>query len=147
MDRDRTRAQIEQMEGREHLAYPDPVTKAEPWTIGVGHTGPEVCRGLMWTDAQIDRQFDKDLDNAIAGVALREPWAMSMADARVAVLVNMAFQMGIFGLGKFVHMLSAAQNQDWQQAHDQMLDSTWARQTSERAQTLATQMLTGEWQS
>jgi lysozyme len=31
------------------------------WTIAWGHTGPEVVDGLVWTQAQCDQQFSKDL--------------------------------------------------------------------------------------
>lgn len=43
-------------------AYPDPATGGEPWTIGWGHTGPEVKKGLRWTQAQADAQLLKDLE-------------------------------------------------------------------------------------
>ena len=38
------------------------------WTIGWGHTGPEVVEGLVWTQEQADAQFAKDLiwaENAV----------------------------------------------------------------------------------
>lgn len=43
-------------------AYPDPGSKdGKPWTIGWGHTGPEVVRGLKWTQRQADDAFLHDL--------------------------------------------------------------------------------------
>lgn len=42
-------------------AYPDAKTGGAPWTIGWGHTGPEVKPGLMWTMAQADAAFISDL--------------------------------------------------------------------------------------
>jgi lysozyme len=42
-------------------AYPDPATGGAPWTIGWGHTGPEVVRGLVWTQAKADAQLLTDL--------------------------------------------------------------------------------------
>ncbi|MDX7778305.1 lysozyme [Aeromonas hydrophila] len=43
-------------------AYPDPGSKnGEPWTIGWGHTGPEVKRGLVWTQQQADDTFLVDI--------------------------------------------------------------------------------------
>lgn len=45
------------------VAYPDPGSKdGKPWTIGWGHTGPEVVKGLKWTQAQADAAFVQDLD-------------------------------------------------------------------------------------
>jgi len=42
-------------------AYPDPATGGAPWTIGWGHTGPEVIPGLVWTQAKADAQLLADL--------------------------------------------------------------------------------------
>lgn len=43
-------------------AYPDPGSKdGKPWTIGYGHTGPEVVKGLKWTQRQADEAFAHDL--------------------------------------------------------------------------------------
>jgi lysozyme len=43
-------------------AYPDPGSKdGTPWTIGWGHTGPEVVKGLKWTQRQSDDAFLHDL--------------------------------------------------------------------------------------
>ena len=52
---------------------------------------------------------------------------------RRAVLLSMAYQMGVDGLMKFKNMWAAINRQDWDDAADQMLDSKWARQTPERA--------------
>ena len=42
-------------------AYPDPATGGLPWTIGWGHTGPEVKPGLVWTQEQADAAFAERL--------------------------------------------------------------------------------------
>ena len=40
------------------IAYPDPGSHdGHPWTIGWGHTGPEVRKGLVWTKEQADAAF------------------------------------------------------------------------------------------
>jgi lysozyme len=42
-------------------AYPDPGSKdGHPWTIGWGHTGPEVVKGLVWTQQKADDTLIKD---------------------------------------------------------------------------------------
>jgi len=48
-------------EGKRNKAYKD--TKGI-WTIGVGHTGPEVKEGLVWTDAQVMEALAKDITTA-----------------------------------------------------------------------------------
>jgi lysozyme len=35
------------------------------WTIGWGHTGPEVCEGLTWTQEQADAQLLADLQRFV----------------------------------------------------------------------------------
>lgn len=50
------------------VAYPDPGTGAAPWTIGWGHTGPEVHPGLVWTQAQADAQLLTDMAKSEANV-------------------------------------------------------------------------------
>ena len=42
-------------------AYPDPASGGAPWTIGWGHTGPEVVLGLTWTKDQAAGQLVSDL--------------------------------------------------------------------------------------
>lgn len=60
------RALLEDREGRHNNAYRD---SEGIWTIGVGHTGPEVHDGLHWTNAQIDEAFEKDLGWVEAALA------------------------------------------------------------------------------
>lgn len=55
----------------------------------------------------------------------------------VDILVEMAFQLGIFGLKKFSNMLGALRSTDYKRAADEMLDSLWAKQTPRRAQELS----------
>ena len=38
-------------------AYPDPGSGGDPWTIGWGTTGPDVKRGVVWTQQQCDDRF------------------------------------------------------------------------------------------
>lgn len=68
------------------------------------------------------------------------------SDVRRAVLINMAFQLGVGGLLKFEKMLSAYLDGYYELAAKEMLDSKWAVQTPNRAKELADQMRTGEWQ-
>lgn len=81
-------------EGREREAYPDPASpraiarrkglptlglSGAPWTIGTGHTGPEVCEGLVWTDAQIDAaeaadllRFERDVETLVGAHPIKQ---------------------------------------------------------------------------
>ena len=53
------------------------------------------------------------------------------------VLVNMSYQMGVNGVSKFRKMITNMKDENWSKAADEMLDSLWARQTSNRANRLA----------
>jgi lysozyme len=79
---------IEQWEGRELEAYPDPATGGEPWTIGVGHTGG-VKKGDTITEAECDALFDEDLEehdiNPLLGDA---PTSQDQFDAMTALAFN-----------------------------------------------------------
>ncbi len=50
-------------------AYPDPGSiDGKPWTIGWGSTGPDVVRGTIWTQAQCDARFDRDVQRFVKEV-------------------------------------------------------------------------------
>lgn len=72
-------------------AYPDPGTGGDPWTIGWGSTGPDIKRGLVWTQAQCDERFDRhvqefvrDVNTALAGA----PATQNQFDALVSFHYN-----------------------------------------------------------
>lgn len=140
---------IRRDEGLRLEAYPDPLTGAEPWTIGYGHTGPEVHRGLVWTPAEAETALIADIAHACELLDEHLPWWRRLCDGRQDVLVNMAFNMGwlspdgAHGLGTFRQTLEAIRKGRWEDAHDGMLMSAWARQVGARARRLATQMLIG----
>ena len=137
--------QIAAFEGCRLTAYPDPLTHADPWTIGYGHTGPDVYPGVVWTQQQADDQLAADVNRCTGQVLSALPWAAGLNDARQAVLIGMAFQLGLGGLVAFHNTLSAVQAGNWALASLGMQNSVWARQTPERASVLSQQMLTGEW--
>jgi lysozyme len=144
MIRENLKAMLEVDEGREPHSYPDPLTSGDPWTIGVGHTGPEVHPGLVWTDEQIDAALASDMQIAEDGCRKAFYWFDRLCGARQDVLIDMAFQMGIGRLCGFVRMLGAVRDERWAEAAEQMRLSTWARQTPKRALRLAYQMESGE---
>lgn len=143
-----TKGMLTREELRVLVAYPDPISKdGLPYTIGIGHAGPDVYEGLVWTDAQVDSAYALDEKRAIAGCLDNfYPWWSTLNPARQAVLVGMAFQMGIHGLLGFRQALDAIRDEHWEHAAVCMLDSKWARQTPARAGRMARQIATGDWQ-
>lgn len=137
--------QLIEFEGWKHDAYPDPLTLGDPWTIGVGHTGPEVYRGLRWTDEQITVALAKDIAEKTAQVKKHIPWFDRLNEPRQAVLIGMAFQLGINGMLGFNRTLGAVRDERWADAANGMRASLWHKQTPRRVDRLAMQMETGDW--
>lgn len=137
---------LTELEGKKHAAYPDPLTGGAPWTIGIGHTGPEVHEGLVWDDFQIDAAFQIDVGEAYAACQSEFPWFSQLNEPRQAVLTGMAFQMGLHGLLGFHDTLGAIRDERYSHAAECMRQSKWASQTPKRAKRMADQMEFGEWQ-
>jgi lysozyme len=74
-------------EGSRSTAYKD--TKGI-WTIGVGHTGPEVCEGLIWSDQQILAQLAIDIGKAEACInsVVKVPLETNQFDALASFIFN-----------------------------------------------------------
>lgn len=66
-------------------------------------------------------------------------------EPRQAILISMAYQMGAKGLAGFTNTLKSIAAQNWHAAQSGMLASKWQRDTQNRANRHATQMLTGVW--
>jgi lysozyme len=133
--------QIKRDEGVVRHAYEDSLGFT---TIGVGRL-IDVRRGGGLSPMEIDYLLTNDISEKSAQVLEALPWARDLNEPRMAVLINMAFQMGIRGLLGFPGMLRAVKAGDYKAAAEHMLDSKWEQQTSTRAHRLADQMESGEW--
>lgn len=138
----RLTAQLRRDESEVLHAYPD---SEGFWTLGVGRL-IDARKGGGISAAESAYLLANDIQECLDDLDRRLPWYRQLDVARQGVLVNMSFQLGIDGLCAFKNSLGHIQARRWQQAHDALLDSLWAKQTPERAKRLATQMLTGEWQ-
>ena len=126
-------------------------------TVGIGHkildTDPENdldIFGADWDDVA-DNQcisedrcyelFQEDVQIAVGGCQkIYDNWEELPQEAQ-HILVNMCFQLGQGGLGKFKNFKVAIEDYQWQRAAQEMLDSRWAGQTPERAERLKIRML------
>ena len=134
--------QLLREEGSESCAYQDTLGF---WTIGVGRLiDPKKGGGL--SQDEIEYLLDNDIKAKTREVLTALPWASRLSEPRQAVLIGMAFQMGLRGLLQFKRTLGSIEDGHYSEAAAGMLDSTWAKQTPARAQRLAKQMETGEWQ-
>jgi lysozyme len=88
---------VKKFEGCVLKAYPDPGSGGDPWTCGVGATGPGIKRGVVWTQAEADARLDADLARFDAGVSKligKAPTTQNQFDA----LVSLAFNIGLGNL-------------------------------------------------
>ena len=135
--------QLKREEGVRPSAYQD---QFGYWTIGVGRL-IDARKGGGLTEDEIDYLLMNDIRQKTAEVRAALPWFDTLNDARKAVLVGMAFQMGTAGLLGFKQTLAAVRDERYANAAGLMLQSSWAKQTPGRANRMARQMETGEWQT
>lgn len=126
-------------------------------TIGIGHKilddDPEKdldIFGADWDDVADDQciseercyeLFEEDVQVAIGGCAkIYDNWEELPQEAQ-HILVNMCFQLGRGGLGKFKNFKAAVEDHNFTLAAIEMIDSRWANQTPERAERLKSRML------
>ena len=142
-------ADLKRDEGLRLKAYPDPLTGGAPWTIGYGHTGPDVVPGLVWTQAQAEAALAADILRHNAELARHLPWMERLDPVRRRVLQNMAFNLGVGtpggtkGVLGFKNTLAMIERGDYAAAASGMLKSLWAKQVGARAVRLADSMRTG----
>ena len=86
---------IKRFEGLELQAYQD---VAGIWTIGYGHTGPEVGPGMVITEGQAEQLLIEDLERFERGVssAVQAPITQTQFDA----LVSLAYNIGVAGFSR-----------------------------------------------
>ena len=133
---DIARKQVETDEGRRRKPYRDTVGKL---TIGIGRNLDD--KGL--SDDEIDYLLANDLRDAEKDARAVCASFNRLTDARKAVLLNMALNIGRSRLAGFRNMLAAIEAEDYDRAAVEMLDSLWARQVKSRATRLAEQMRQG----
>ena len=98
-------------------------------TIGVGRNLDDV--GITQDEAM--EMLDNDIDRVNAQLAKALPWLETKSPDVQRAIANMTFQMGIGALLKFKKMLAALQARDYNAARREALNSTWAKQTPQRA--------------
>lgn len=139
---EKLRAQLSRDEGRIPHAYQDSLGF---WTIGVGHL-IDAHKGGRLPEHIIDALLDYDIQEHTKELFARLPWISELDPARQAVLINMAFNLGVQGLLTFANTLAFIKAKEYEAAAKNMLLSKWAQQVGPRATRLAKQMETGEWQ-
>ncbi len=131
--------QIKADEGLRLTPYQDTVGK---WTIGFG---TNLSDGITRDEAEY--LFANRFNTVHIELARVLPWLTTLNEPRQAVLLGMAYNMGVAGLLQFNRTLQLVEEEQWDAAAAEMLRSKWATQVRQRAYRLAEQMRTGEWQT
>jgi lysozyme len=112
-----------------------------PWTIGVGHTGPEVRYGVAWTQNQADAQLCADVAGAVA--AVNRLVTTPLMQAEFDALVDFVFNLGVgnFAGSTMLRLLNAGKHaaaadefQKWDMAKGQHIAGLLRRRLAEAAE-------------
>lgn len=133
--------QLRRDEGEVLTAYQDHLGF---WTLGVGRL-IDKRKGGGITPEESAYLLSNDIDKREAELLRRAPWMANLDPARFGALLNMAFQLGVSGLLGFKNTLAMVRVGDYDGAAVAMLESTWAKQTPERAARISKQVKTGVW--
>ena len=94
------------------------------------------------TEAQAAYVLEKRL-NSIVDDMERFNWYSNLGDARRVVVCNMVYQLGITRFLKFKKMIAALEEKNFSLAADEMKNSAWYHQTTNRAERLIEKMKRG----
>jgi lysozyme len=136
MDIDKLTASISGNEGLRLLPYTDTTGHL---TIGYG---TNLDAGITEREAAYLR--DNRIQAAIATAEAQGWWPMvEPSDARSRAFVEILFNIGLAKFNGFTKALGAAMASDWSTCSAELLDSLWAHEVGQRAETLAAMVLTG----
>jgi len=143
MNIEKLREELEVDEGvkyeiyNDHLGYP---------TFGIGHlvldTDPESGQevGTPVSEDRVAEAFNNDVETVISDCERLYPEFDGLPEEVQLIIANMMFNMGRPRLSKFKGMKRGVDAQDWDAAADEMVDSAWYRQVTNRADRLVERM-------
>jgi lysozyme len=67
-----------------------------PWTIGYGHTGPEVYEGVRWSQDQANSQLMHDMEANVA--AVKKAVTREMTREQLIALADLTHNIGAFAM-------------------------------------------------
>ncbi|MFT0892755.1 lysozyme [Pseudochelatococcus sp. G4_1912] len=126
---------LKQWEGCRLTVYRDP---AGIWTIGYGHTGPDVKLGMQITQAQADKLLMDDL--ARFELAVDRLVKVPLTDNQFGALVSFAFNVGVHAfqqstllrkLNKGGYSAVPAELSRWNKVGSKVLDGLVNRRAAE----------------
>jgi len=143
MDIQQLRKQLEIDEGVKYDIYLDHLGLP---TFGIGHlvtkTDPESGQavGTSISKERVAECFDMDVQSVINDCNKLYKDFEDLPEEVQQIIANMMFNMGYTRLSKFKGMKRGVDSKDWNQAADEMVDSRWYRQVTNRANRLVERM-------
>jgi lysozyme len=141
---------LEKHEGKKRRKYK---CTAGRWTIGIGHNMedeplPEEMQRFLdsngyITDEMIYELLEKDIEDAINDAWDLYPNLESYSEARQAALIDFLFNVGKRVALQFKRLNRAVNEEKWDNAAKYLLESKYARQVGQRAQTIARMLREG----
>ena len=121
----------------DHLGYP---------TFGIGHLitddDPE-CGASVGTEISRDRvkeAFETDVEGVLSDCERLYVQFEHLPEEVQLIVANMMFNMGYSRLSRFKGMHRGVDARDWNAAADEMVDSQWYNQVTNRADRLVVRM-------
>ena len=139
MNIEQLREQLEVDEGCEYKIYNDHLGYA---TFGIGHlvteSDPEksLDLGSAVSSERVAEAFESDIQSVLQDCHILYSDFHTLPEEAQQVIANMMFNLGRPRLSKFAGMKRGVDARDWNQAADEMVDSTWYRQVTNRADRL-----------
>ena len=102
-------------------------------TIGYGFA----IKDLVLDEDISEMILERKLEALIERVNKRFDFVECLPDEAQEVIYEMCYQLGVTGVSKFKKTLLHLENEEFNMASKEMLDSKWARQTPNRAKRLS----------
>ena len=143
MDIEKLREEIKYDEGSVNEIYLDHLGLA---TFGIGHLVTEWDEEYGWevgtpvSEDRCNEVFDSDIQIVLSDCQHLYPDFNDLPEEVQRIIANMMFNMGRPRLSKFKGMKAGVDARDWNKAADEMVDSRWYRQVTNRAERLVERM-------
>lgn len=109
-------------------------------TIGRGRN----LSGNGITENEASWMLDRDVNEVEIRLGERD-WWNALDEVRKAAIVDLAFNVGVKGVDKFVGVIWGLQHQDWNRAAEELRASLAEHQEPRRINELAVMLETGQW--
>ena len=139
MNMEKLREELEADEGVKYEVYNDHLGYA---TFGVGHLVLESDEehgsplGTAVSESRVIEAFEQDCENVLRDCDILYEDFADLPEEAQQIIANMMFNMGYGRLAKFKGMKRGVDARDWDAAADEMVDSNWYRQVTNRADRL-----------